>query len=526
MGSMILIHPPVAKACEPPAGITKLAGFLSANNADCGLIDANLEGTMYLLGSPVEQADTWTRRATRNVSRHVQDLRDWSLYGNLDRYKRAVMDVNRIVAIHGRKSRAHMSLSDYQHESLSPQRTDDLLWSAEHPEADPYYSFFSERLRDALERESDGVVGISLNYLSQALPTFSMLGYLRRKVPSAKLVLGGGLVTSWLQRPAIKHLFAGLVDEMVSGPGEHALLRILGKSCTSPGSTLPRFHGLPLTEYLSPGLILPYAASSGCYWGRCSFCPERTEGNDYRPIAADLVLKHLEHLSDEMRPALFHLVDNAVSPAVLERLARKGSMGPAGAEANEGRNAPWYGFARITSQLADLDFCRALKTSGCVMLKVGVESADQKVLDAMQKGHDVETARLVLAALKGAGIGTYVYLIFGTPQETEASARATLQFVVQESAHIDFLNLALFNLPDSSPEAHLLKTRPFFEGDLSLYTDFVHPAGWDRRRVRRFLESEFKRHPAVQKILKSSPPFFTSNHAALFAMNTDRSALT
>ena len=524
MGSMILIHPPVAKACEPPAGITKLAGFLNANNADCALIDANLEGTIHLLASPVDQADTWTRRATRNVSRHLQGLRDWSLYWNLDRYKRAVMDLNRIVATHGRKSRAQMSLSDYQHESLSPQRSDDLLWSAEHPEADPYYSFFSERLRDAFERTSDGIVGISLNYLSQALPTFSMLGYLRREAPSVKLVLGGGLVTSWSQKTAVKHLFAGLVDEMVSGPGEYALLRMLGKSFISCGSTLPQFYGLPLTDYLSPGLILPYAASSGCYWGRCSFCPEQAEGNDFRPIAADLVLMHLERLSDEMRPALFHLVDNAISPAVLERLARKGSTGRAGGEANESKHVPWYGFARITSHLTDPDFCRALKASGCAMLKVGVESADQKVLDAMQKGHDVETARLVLAALKGAGIGTYVYLIFGTPQETEASARATLQFVAQESAHIDFINLALFNLPESSPEARLLKTRPFFDGDLSLYTDFAHPAGWERRRVRRFLESEFKRHPAVQKILKSSPPFFTSNHAPLIALaaQTDR----
>ena len=157
------------------------------------------------------------------------------------------------------------------------------------------------------------------------------------------------------------------------------------------------------------------------------------------------------------------------------------------------------------------------------MLKLGLESADQDVLDAMQKGHDVETSRLALATLKRAGISTYVYLLFGTPQETEASARATLEFVAQEAGQIDFLNLALFNLPVASPEAHLLLTRPFFEGDLSLYADFVHPAGWERRRVRQFLESEFRRHPAVQKILRNHPPFFTSNHAPLFAMRADRS---
>lgn len=55
------------------------------------------------------------------------------------------------------------------------------------------------------------------------------------------------------------------------------------------------------------------------------------------------------------------------------------------------------------------------------------------------------------------------------------------------------------------------------DGGLSLYTGFTHPQGWDRNVVRRFLDREFKRHPAVSAILKNDPPVFTSNHAAFFA---------
>jgi hypothetical protein len=524
MGTMILIHPPVAKACEPPAGITKLAGFLGANGVDCLLLDLNLEATLHILETRVAKSDTWTKRAVRNVSRNLNALRDWRLFQNPDRYKRAVMDLNRILTAHGQEAPFRLSLSDYQHEVLSPLRSVDLLWSAEHPDADPFYSCFSGRLRAVAGETADGVIGFSLNYLSQALPTFSMLGFLRREFPSVRLVLGGGLVTSWLQRPEWKNRFSGLVDEIVSGPGEYPLLRILGKSLISCGSALPRFSGLPLREYLSPGLILPYATSSGCYWGRCSFCPERVEGNQYCPVAPDLVVKQLRSLAGEMRPALIHLVDNAISPALMERMACLEGLVRDGPIADECRATPWYGFARITRHLTDPEFCRNLRASGCVMLKLGLESADQDLLDAMQKGHDVETSRLSLAALKKAGISTYVYLLFGTPQETEASARATLEFVVREAEQIDFLNLALFNLPIASADAHLLPTTPFFDGDLSLYTDFVHPAGWGRRRVRQFLENEFRRHPAVQEILRNHPPFFTSNHAPLFAMKADRYA--
>ena len=58
--------------------------------------------------------------------------------------------------------------------------------------------------------------------------------------------------------------------------------------------------------------------------------------------------------------------------------------------------------------------------------------------------------------------------------------------------------------------------RPFYDGDLSLYTDFVHPKGWNRGLVRNFLDREFKRHPAVAAILRRDPPLFTSNHAPFF----------
>jgi radical SAM superfamily enzyme YgiQ (UPF0313 family) len=122
------------------------------------------------------------------------------------------------------------------------------------------------------------------------------------------------------------------------------------------------------------------------------------------------------------------------------------------------------------------------------MLKLGLESGDQGVLDRMQKGIDLETASLVLKTLKKAGIAAYVYLLFGTPPETMSRARNTLEFVVRHKDEIGFLNLALFNMPVLGPETSEFETRSFYEGDLSLYTDFRHPDGWGRRQVRRFLD--------------------------------------
>lgn len=147
------------------------------------------------------------------------------------------------------------------------------------------------------------------------------------------------------------------------------------------------------------------------------------------------------------------------------------------------------------------------------MLKLGIESGDQEVLDKLNKGINLTDASAALLSLKKAGIAVYVYLLFGTPPETEASAQKTLDFTVAHSGCIDFLNLAIFNLPIASAEAQNLETDKFYEGDLSLYGSFHHPTGWDRQRARDFLEKTFKKHPAVTPIVRRMPEFFTSNHA-------------
>jgi radical SAM superfamily enzyme YgiQ (UPF0313 family) len=327
-----------------------------------------------------------------------------------------------------------------------------------------------------------------------------MIGFLRREYPRVKIILGGSLVTSWMTNPQWQNPFSGLVDELVSGPGEGALLELLGTK-HDHRFFAPDFDGLPLSQYLSPGPILPYAASAGCYWRRCSFCPENAEGIDFTPVPPMVAAAHIGQLSSRYKPALVHLVDSALSPAIMRRMISD-PPGPA-----------WYGFSRITPDLADPDFCVGLKASGCAMLKIGLESGDQAVLDSLDKGITLDIAARAMASLKSAGVATYVYLLFGTPQETPEAAKRTLEYVAAHRARIDFLNLAIFNLPVNCREAQGLETRRFSAGDLSLYTDFVHPRGWGRKEVRIFLEREFRKHPAIRPILLRLPRFFTSNHA-------------
>jgi hypothetical protein len=482
-------------------------GALKGHGIACLSVDANLEGLLEILNRPSDQGrkDTWTRRALSRRSENLSLLMNPETYGSMGRYTRAVADLNRVLDMKAAPFRTRLSLHNFQQEGLSPVKSGDLVRSAEQPEENVFHTYFEKKLTTLLEQHTPRFMGFSVNYLSQALTAFAMIGLVKRLDPGLRVILGGGLITSWMRRPGRPPAFPGLVDELVDGPGEERLLDILG-SKLSGEDPLPCYDPFRDLAYLSPARVLPFSASTGCYWGRCSFCPEKAEGNRYTCRLARSVPSSLQTLAGRYGPGLIHLCDNALSPALLKALA------------DSETGIPWYGFSRFIPQLADPGFCRALKRSGCIMLKLGLESGDQKVLDDLGKGITVEEAGKALQALSEAGIGTYVYLLFGTPAEDEAAAGRTLGFTAENHEFIDFLNISIFNLPRDCNGSSGLRTYDFSKGDLSLYQGFIHPKAWDRNRVRQFLDKQFKRHPAVAEIVRRDPPVFTSNHAPFFIM--------
>ena len=198
---MLLIYPPAAKPSEPPAGMARLAGALRCHGVNCTLLDANLESLQYVRDLTYTLSasayDKWTGRAFRNVSVNHEALKNWGTYHNIDRYKRAVIDLNHAfekITANG----VTPGLANYRHDTLSPLRSADLIRAAEDPESNPFYPYFSRRLRGLVKKNAPSAAGFSINYLSQALCAFAMIGFMRSNLPDMRMVLGGGLVTSWM----------------------------------------------------------------------------------------------------------------------------------------------------------------------------------------------------------------------------------------------------------------------------------------------------------------------------------------
>ncbi len=341
--SILLIHPPVVKPSEPPPGIAKLVGALEHHNAPYMVLDANLEGLHYLCGQPIQAEDTWTRRAATHVEKNLTQLTTPDTFHHPARYRQAVINVNRVLSRSTLQKDVQISLSNFSSNRLSPVKSDDLIRAFETPSENPFFSYFDERLKPLLTREQPSLIGISINFLSQALCAFAMIGVIRQLLPKANITAGGGLITSWLRQDRWQNRFTGIIDHLVPGPGEKALLSMVGVEIKEDPA-LPVYLKQKAAPYLSPGFILPYSASRGCYWRKCTFCPENSEKTTYRPTPPATVTSQLTSLSKKYKPTLIHLTDNALSPALLKAMMEE-PPGPS-----------WYGFARLTHHFADKDY--------------------------------------------------------------------------------------------------------------------------------------------------------------------------
>jgi len=78
----------------------------------------------------------------------------------------------------------------------------------------------------------------------------------------------------------------------------------------------------------------------------------------------------------------------------------------------------------------DLDYetMRLLKAAGCRLLIAGFESADQIILDKINKGTKVERAFQFMTDARRVGLLVHGCFVLGNPGETHASMQATLEF--------------------------------------------------------------------------------------------------
>lgn len=491
---MLLLFPPVAKACEPPGGLPILGGALKAHGVKYKIVDMNYEGQEFILNRYFEKFPK------KEHNRNLIQSKDG--YKNFDTYIKVINELTKGLN-DNLDSKTSITLANFISREFDALKSQDLLNAAKEYKKSPFYEYYKIRIPQLLNEHKTKNIGISLQYLNQAVCTFALIGYLKDNYPNIKIALGGGLITSWAKSPHWQDPFKDVVDKIMIGPGEVQILEYLNITPDREKlqSIKPDYDFTNGYNYFTPGRIIPISGSLGCSWKKCTFCPEKAENNPFIAKKTSKVMDEMEYLKDRYNPSLFHFLDNEISPSVLKAISISDN------------NIPWYGFTKFYSNLKDPDFCKELKSKGCYMLKLGLESGDQDVLDKMNKGIHLKDVVIILKNLKNVGIETFIYLLFGTPSEDYTSAKKTMDFIIKYHNYITYLNMAIFNLPVDSDIAREQETYKFSDADLTLYSGFNHPKGWNRKDVRNFFKKEFKCNQYIKDILNRTPPIFNANHS-------------
>jgi anaerobic magnesium-protoporphyrin IX monomethyl ester cyclase len=348
------------------------------------------------------------------------------------------------------------------------------------PALNPYVSYYQEVLLPALERYAPSTVGISMEFAAQSVQALVLGRMLKERFPEIHVTMGGAYLSQWvllMEQPQLAGFFS-FTDSVVCGEGEESFTGLMDRiAAHEPLNGLanlifrdrdtddirrfdrleypdvadlppPDFSDLDLGAYLIPKPVIPYAVSRGCYWGKCVFCQNRYGDNRmrrYQTVPVDKALDEMFRLSDRYGTDHFNFSNDVLDPPFLKRFSE--------ALLASGRKLVWNTDLRAEKSVSR-DLCSLMARAGLNSVAIGVESACQRTLDAMDKGKSIEEVRRVMKDLYDHGVATQAMAIFGFPGEKEEEAEMTVRFLEENVDRISYYVVGLLMvLPGSRMHA-------------------------------------------------------------------------
>jgi hypothetical protein len=328
----------------------------------------------------------------------------------------------------------------------------------------PLPPLVTEMLNAILSHRPD-VVGFSMIFSNQ-LPVGALLGKILRKEHRLPVLFGGSCFADSAEH--FLNWYPESADLIVAGEGEDALKQYLSEPNAPekvPGGVYfgadrkvqkieksysksidyygaPDFSDTDPKRYFSPEPIVPLLLSRGCYWRRCTFCVHyRSAGLTYRMHSMDFTIEMLRSFVDQgIRH--FAFIDEMISPPHFVRLAR--------AIKDANLDIAYYALTKPNAEFTGENLLE-MAESGCKYLLWGLESANQRVLDLMDKGTRIEDVSKVLKRAYAAGIYNHTFMICGFPTETESEYAQTLKFLEDHKDYIYTVHRGVFGLEPESP---------------------------------------------------------------------------
>ncbi len=270
-----------------------------------------------------------------------------------------------------------------------------------------------------------------------------------KKYSNAYVIVGGNIATS------IPHLLLNAegVDYLVMGEGEVTIKELIDnletklpvinikgiafrsedkivimpprEECNVDNLPIPAYYLFPTDVYLStkidsdiniPRPKITLITARGCPY-QCTFCHRNTSGKT-RLRSAEKVIEEIKFLIAHYHIKGFVFNDELTITDRERMLNICAGLKPL--------NLKWGCTGRVN--LLDKELLQAMKDAGCVWMTVGIESANQRMLNSMKKGITVEQADKAFELCKEVGIELSATFIFGMPGENEGSIKSTINF--------------------------------------------------------------------------------------------------
>lgn len=291
-----------------------------------------------------------------------------------------------------------------------------VIWGSGTPSIHSDLSLASD-IKEIDHTISTAVFGTHVTVLDrQCMGEFPRLDFIVRNEPEITI---RELASALQDRTALEEVF-GLTfrnskGEIISNPPRPFMENL-------DDLPFPAWHLVNIKSYTLPLKGRPFvivAPQRGCPFN-CSFCTCQTYyGKKLRKRAVSHIIAEIEYDMSrfKVRDFFFWSETFVVDKNYVAELCR--------AIIDRGLGISWTCNSRI--DIVDRELLRLMAQAGCWMISYGIESGEQKVLDAVQKGTRAEQAYPAVQLAKEAGIKTAGHFIFGLPGETPHSMKKTIR---------------------------------------------------------------------------------------------------